>query len=251
MNRAVPHGIQPVQIASGDLQGKWLLLDLQVDKDLWLGNYEPDLAEAIFRFARPAGIAYDLGANVGYSTLLLARAVGPSGHVVAFEPLPNNAERLVRAVVLNGLESVITVVPAAVGAEAGRSEFLIHESGGMGRLAASPGREDGFVGALPVDVVTLDEFVFRDRRPPPQVIKMDLEGGEGGALRGMRRLLRELRPCLLIELHGLQASAEVVRELSDAGYRMHRMGGDDAELLADSPESLPRRILAMAAGTSV
>jgi FkbM family methyltransferase len=245
VNRAVPEGVHPVRVAAGDLRGKWLLLDLQVDKDLWLGAYEPEVAQAIRRFVRPGSTAYDLGANVGYTSLLLADAVGASGQVVAFEPLPRNVERLRRGIGLNHLEDRITVVAAAVGAAAGRSAFRVHPSGAMGRLDAGAGREGGFVDEIVVDVVALDDFIYRQGHRPPQVVKLDLEGGEGQALAGMRRLLREQPPCLLIEIHGPQAAEEVVQELAAACYRLHRMESGYAEIDAIQA-SLPRHIVARA-----
>src|SRR3990172_10755563 len=61
LNRAAPAGVLPVRIASGDVAGSWLLFDLQVDKDLWLGNYEPEVAQAIRPFPQPPAIPYHLG----------------------------------------------------------------------------------------------------------------------------------------------------------------------------------------------
>ena len=247
LNRAAPAGVHPVRIASGDLAGSWLLLDLQVDKDLWLGNYEPDVAQAIRHFAQPGAIAYDLGANLGYTALLLARALGPSGRVFAFEPLADNLERLRRAVTLNGVENRITIVPAAVGARGGPAAFRIHVSGGMGRLENGAGRQDGFVAAATVDVVTLDDFVFAEGHAPPAVIKIDLEGGEAAALTGMSRLLRERRPCLLLELHGTQAAADVQRQLVAAGYRLHKMQRGYPQVDVREPARLPKHVVALAA----
>ena len=247
LNRAVPAGIQPVRLAAGDLAGSWLLLDLQVDKDLWLGNYEPAMARAIRQFAQPGGTAYDLGANIGYTALLLAGALGPSGRVFAFEPLPENLQRLRHAVRLNGLDAQVTVVPAAVGARRGPAAFRVHASGGMGRLDNGAGRERRFVAAVSVDVMTLDDFVFIDGQAPPSLIKMDLEGGEVAALAGMSRLLGQVRPTLLIELHGVQASAEVERELGAAGYRLHRMERDYPEFHRRESGPWPKHIVALAA----
>lgn len=245
INRSVPSGVQPYRIAAGALRGNWLLLDLQVDKDLWLGSYEPDVVQAILRFVPPSGIAYDLGANIGYTSLLLAQTLGPAGQVFAFEPLRQNVERLQQAIRLNHLESRITIVPAAVGAAGGKAMFRVHTSVSMGRLEAGAGRDDGFVDNIPVDVVRLDDFVFGDGHPPPDVVKLDLEGGEGPALRGMERLLRDSRPCLLIELHGPQAAAEVKTCLEAAGYRLHRMQNGYSAIAPGDPHALPKHIVAL------
>src|SRR5512141_679281 len=93
LNRAAPQGIVPVTVAGGDLAGSIILIDMQIDKDYWLGTYEPDLQAAVRDLVRPGQVVYDVGANIGYVTLLLARAAGENGKVIAFEALPENAER--------------------------------------------------------------------------------------------------------------------------------------------------------------
>jgi hypothetical protein len=139
----------------------------------------------------------------------------------------------------------ITVVPAAVGASPGPATFLVHASGGMGRLEGGEGRRDGFFSSAAVDVTTLDDFVYSQGHPAPGLIKMDLEGGEGAALRGMLRLLRERRPCLLIELHGAQAAAETARELRAAGYRLHLIQDGFPVVDSGEPARLPKHVVAM------
>ena len=101
LNAAAPQGLSQATIAAGRLAGATLLLDMQIEKDYWLGAYEPELQDAIGRHIRPGMVVYDVGANVGYISLMLARAVGESGRVLAFEPLPANAERIRRNAALN------------------------------------------------------------------------------------------------------------------------------------------------------
>jgi hypothetical protein len=88
-------------VAAGGLSGLTLSLDLQTEKDYWLGTYEPDLQQAIQDLVQPGMIAYDVGANIGYISLLLGLAVGKDGHVFAFEALPANVERLQKNLRLN------------------------------------------------------------------------------------------------------------------------------------------------------
>lgn len=218
LNRAVPEGITPVTIAAGDLAGARLLLDLRVDKDLWLGTYEADVGRALRDLARPGMTAYDLGANIGYMTLLLARAVGETGRVVAVEPLPSNVARLRAALELNHMEERVALVAKAIGPRSGREKFLVHRSPGMGRLEQAPGRSARFQYEMEVDVVSVDDLVYAEGFPPPQLVKVDLEGGEGRALEGMDRLLREAKPILLIEVHGRIPAEETWRRLTTAGY---------------------------------
>ena len=93
LNRAAPTGLTQVKIAAGDLAGYTILLDMQIDKDYWLGTYEPELQAALRELIRPGAVIYDVGANIGYVSLLLAKAAGKTGKVYAFEALPENAER--------------------------------------------------------------------------------------------------------------------------------------------------------------
>lgn len=223
LTRAAPEGPQEVTVAAGALAGARLLLDLKDEKDLWLGTYEPELQASLEMLVRPGMVAYDLGSHVGYVALMLARRVGPEGRVFAFEPLPANLARLRANLALNPEGQWVTVVPAAVADRDGRRPFLVHASESMGRVAEAPGRQTTYQGTLEVDVVALDTFVYRDGHPPPDLIKVDVEGAEGLALAGMERLLAEARPVLLLEVHGKQAARQVWDHLSRAGYRLHRM----------------------------
>ncbi len=102
----------------------------------------------------------------------------------------------------------------------GPAVFLVHESGGMGKAAGSAGRDDRYQSELTVPGLSLDDFVYGQGNPPPQVVKMDIEGGEVLALPGMRRVLREARPLMLMELHGHAASQAAWVILTGAGYEI-------------------------------
>jgi FkbM family methyltransferase len=223
LNRAAPTGIVETVVAAGPLAGAHLLLDLQSEKDLWLGTYEPNLLGAIQALARPGVVAYDIGANIGYTAILLARCVGSQGKVVAFEPLPANLERLRANLALNSLETVVTVAPLAVGREARSASFLVHASGGMGKMEGSAGREAPYPERITVEAIDLDTYVYARGGPAPSLIKMDIEGGEVLALPGMRALLQRHRPTMLIELHGPEAFLAAQEILGEAHYRLHRV----------------------------
>jgi FkbM family methyltransferase len=222
LNRSVPPGLTEVTVAGGQLAGTRVLLDLREEKDLWLGSYEPFVLEAIARFTRPGMTVYDVGAHIGYVTLFLAQAIGPQGRVVAFEPLPANQERLRKNLELNGLGDRVQVVAAAVGAATARQRFTVHSSPSMGKLVASDGSPGGEVVDLEVDVVALDDFAS-ESGTRPALVKIDIEGGEQNALRGMRRLLQQARPSLLLELHDAPAAGGLVAELRQAGYQIHQI----------------------------
>ena len=226
LNRAAPTGLTQVKIASGDLAGFTILLDMQVDKDYWLGTYEPELQAALRELVQPGAIIYDVGANIGYVSLLLAKAAGPAGHVYAFEALPENAGRWQTNIALNGMDGRLSLFTGAVTQAAGPVSFLVHTSGGMGKAAGSAGRDDRYQTEITVPGICLDDFVYDQGNPAPQVVKMDIEGGEVLALPGMRRVLAEARPLMLMELHGPESSRVAWETLTTAGYTMHWMKHD-------------------------
>ncbi|MEA3440359.1 MAG: FkbM family methyltransferase [Chloroflexota bacterium] len=227
LNRAVPVGLTQVEIAGGKLAGFYMLLDLRSEKDYWLGTYEPDLQEAITGLVQPGMVAYDLGANIGYITLLLARCVGESGQVVAIEALPDNLERLDNNITLNKLDPIVKIVHGAVVERSQQVDFYIGPSDGMGKVEGSAGRQDVvYSETIAVQGIALDDFVFQSGNPVPQFVKIDIEGGEVLAFQGMKRVLNDARPIVLMELHGPEAAVAAWQALTDAGYQICYMKPD-------------------------
>jgi FkbM family methyltransferase len=163
--------------------------------------------------------------------LLFARATGGGGRVFAFEPLPSNQERLQKNLALNNAVNV-ALIPSAVADKSGATTFMMHSSGGMGKLKAAPGRSEGFAKEILVQTIALDEFAATN--PVPHLIKIDIEGGEILALRGMGNLLRERRPILFLELHGAEATAAAWDRLRTARYHLHWMRGDYPQIMSAS-----------------
>lgn len=228
LNQAAPQGITQITIAAGANAGMQMLLDMQSEKDYWLGTYEPELQHAIANLIQPGMVIYDVGANIGYISLMLARAAGEDGSVFSFEALPANLERLRANLTLNPEGKRARVVAAAVIDHDGPAHFLLGPSGGMGKAEGSAGRsaQDDHVAyteTITVAGLSLDSFVYQQGQPAPQAVKMDIEGGEILALPGMQRLLKDARPILLMELHGPQAASLAWETLSAAGYRICQM----------------------------
>lgn len=224
LNIAAPEGKIPTPVAAGNLKGMHLELDLQTEKDYWLGTYEPVLQSAIHDLVRPGFIAYDVGANIGYISLMLARAVGETGKVFAFEALPENQIRLYKNIAHNKMSSRIFVVRAAVIDSPRSVRFMIGPSHGMGKVQGSAGRQEyEYPQSIMVTGTSLDTFVYAAGRPAPHVVKMDIEGGEVLALPGMRRVLHEARPIMLLELHGEESARVAWDILTAADYRFSLM----------------------------
>lgn len=178
-----------------------------------LGTSEPHVQQALALLVDGGDVVYDIGANIGFFSILAARLTGPTGHVVAFDPLASNAERIVHNSSLNGFDWV-EVRTIAVGREDGDARFLVSEVSSWGRLA-STGRHEGHTGETGVRVQTLDSIVASGTRPP-QVVKIDVEGAEADVLDGARVTIGAHRPRLIIELHGTNAA--VADRLDSLGY---------------------------------
>jgi FkbM family methyltransferase len=224
LNRAGPQNLAEFAIPTGPLSGRRLRLNYRTDKSYWLGTYEPEVQAAIQAFVKPGAVAYDIGANIGYNTLHLALAAGANGKVFAFEPHPGNLERLRANLALNPDLDNITIIPKAVTDSEANVKFLIHSSNNMGKVGASLGRQDQkYEQEIQVQATSLDHFVFAQGHPQPDVIKIDIEGGEILAISAMPRILKETRPLLFIEFHGHESVEGAWSVLEEAGYTLHRM----------------------------
>lgn len=223
LNRAAPKGMTEIKIAAGSLAGYRMILNLQTEKDYWLGTYEAALQGVLSELVKEGMVLYDIGANIGYISLMMARLSGKQGRVFSFEALPANLQRLKENISLNDMESVIQALPRAVIDKTRPVRFLAHSSTSMGKAAGSAGRAEEYKAEITVEGLALDDFVFKQRRPSPDIIKMDIEGGEVLAIKGMKRLLKDCKPILLIELHGEEAARAVWHALTEANYSIMEM----------------------------
>lgn len=214
---AAPEGLVEVEVASGVARGLRLRVDLKTQKYYWLGTHEMEVQAALLREVRPGIIAYDIGAQLGFFTLGLGRLVGPAGGVHSFEPAPENARALRENVSRNAeVADRISVVEAAVSDVCGRVLYSWDPRTRLGQV--TPAGESA--ADFEVEGVTLDDYVFARKQPPPQFIKVDIDGSAGEALAGAGRVLREARPVLLVEMHGEREAAGVGEALRRAEYRV-------------------------------
>ena len=245
LNKAAPEGLSRVKVAAGDLADTRLYLNLQTEKDYWLGTYEPELQKAVRDWGKPGMVAYDIGANIGYISLLLAKAVGETGHVYSFEALPTNIERLRQNLILSGQTENITVIHAAVTNHNDEVEFLVHSSTSMGKVAGSTGRTDAsYQASIMVPGIAMDDYIHEKDPRHPDIIKLDIEGGEVLAIEAMHETLRLYHPLLLIELHGPESARAVGSVLLENNYEITRMDHPDQQIDLQHPDHWKAYILA-------
>lgn len=168
-----------------NVQGHIMCLDKSDSLSLGvLGIYEPAVTRIFKENITNGCVVLDIGAHIGYYTLIAARLVGKEGHVFAFEPNPTNFGLLKKNVEINGYTNV-TLVQKAISNKTGKAELYLNEVSSGGHSIFDP--HDGSR-TVEVDVTCLDDY-FKDYGGTINFIKMDIEGAEALAIQGMSLLL--------------------------------------------------------------
>lgn len=197
-------------------RGYSLELDLSTYPDVCMafGIYERDTDRLLAKLIRPGSHVLDGGANIGYFTCRAAQLAGERGRVHAFEPDARNRERLVANLARNRFTDRVMVHPLALSDTAGRLTFYrpaaasTHNHGETGRFPLKNGESESY----DVDAVAAPDRVDS----VPDVIKLDLEGGELHALEGMRPWLAADRPPAIVMEHNPAASSRAAHRGGDA-----------------------------------
>ncbi len=205
-------------ILQGRLRGKKWVVGSGVH-GYWLGSYEYKKQQVLVKMIREGDVAFDIGAHVGFYTLLASMLVGPSGRVYAFEPLPRNLLYLREHLRLNHISNV-TVLEAAVSDRCGVTRFEEGASSFAGCIAAN--------GSFQVETVCLDELV-PGKIPPPACIKVDAEGAEMLILSGAGTTLSTFHPTVLLATHGIESHQQSCQYLRMLGYRLQSLDGKPVE----------------------
>jgi FkbM family methyltransferase len=208
-----------------------------------LGSHEPEVQELLAAALRPGMVYYDAGANVGFFAVIAARLVGPSGRVVCFEPLPQNARQIEYNARLNGFAN-IAVRCEALGGSNRAEVFNTSAEPTWGMLSTVGKAPEQASGQITVDVRTLDSLSEASGLPLPDVIQIDIEGAEAEALEGAWATLTASRPMLVIELH--RTNDAVTAILDRLGYAYAVLGSSisvhdvtwDANIVAVPQERL-------------
>lgn len=214
--RLIPRG-SVVRVLQGPLRGaKWIAGS--ASHGCWLGSYESGKQSLFDSALREGDVVFDLGANVGFYSLLASRRVGKSGQVFSFEPVPRNLAFLRKHVDLNGARN-IKVLELAVSDAAGTADFGLGPNASMGSIGAKGGQ------TVTVETVSLDDLIESGNLPAPDVIKCDIEGGEFAALLGLRRTLGRSSPVLFLATHGRKVHSECCAFLDSIGYCVSSLDG--------------------------
>lgn len=212
------------------IRGHRMLLtpvDGYASPDMIGDRYEVATTRLFERLVKPGQTVVDVGAHVGYYSLLAARLVGPEGRVYAFEPEPKNYALLRKNIALNGYANIMPA-PLALSDRIGTSD--LHLGGmdtGFHSLFELHLPQPSDPGTITVETTTLDAFFGAQGWPLVDVVKLDIEGAESQALDGMREFLERMRGMTLIiefcpwilQTLGVEP-AEFLAGLGSRGFRL-------------------------------
>jgi FkbM family methyltransferase len=186
---------------------KWIVRSY--NHGCWLGSYEFEKQELISKIVRPGDVIYDVGAHVGYFTIIFAKLVGVTGVVYAFEPIKENYQFILQHIALNNLPNV-KAIHAGVAASSGIARFAV------GNHSATSHRSDS--GSIRVPVYNLEEYVSDNCLSPPNLIKMDIEGEEMDVVPSILDFVVRHRTKLLVSTHQNGSASVLNKLLSSAGF---------------------------------
>ena len=233
--------MRTVRMKDGSLM-IWDLRDITERRAAWLGMYDEFIRQAIVARLAPGAVVLDVGANVGAWTIPLARQIGTSGIVCAFEPVPANLRRLEQAIALNALLNV-QVSSIALG-DGSRSVDMWLKSEQTGADSGTAAVVPVGTGHLTVSMRTLDEWAANTGLHRLDFIKLDVEGAEFLVLVGATSVLKRFRPLILAEFddywmttHG-KSAVDIARWAEDWHYRVLRWNRHERRfVLADHPRA--------------
>lgn len=250
IRRTIPLGIRnridPLQDPtytwqlSGRLAGYRFRISRGSEIQYVLTDYEIEVCEVIEREVKLGMTCVDVGANIGYMTLLMARFAGATGKVYALEAWPDNIPLLNENVRLNHLEDRVVVENFAV-SDGSASQVDLFEGDSSSEHSVLPRK--GHSLRWPVPAVSLDQFL-RNRRDVG-FVKMDIEGGEALAIAGMTQTLAKCHPVVVLECHG-QPGNEALEGLRRSGYEVFDL--KSRPLPAAGLSSTQRHVLAKSSG---
>lgn len=223
------------KVSSGLLKGVELYIDPKCDggqKEMLSGVYDDFFVSYLDKVDMNGKTVYDIGGHIGYSALLFAVKVGENGRVITFEPNPYNIERIKLILSKNSsLASRIKVEAVAVSDRNGEDTFTFSSyvdngtsSGSFINSAHTIYPQEGYIRdigfkVMKVKTVALDKQTdeFRLERDP-DIIKLDIEGAEFLALRGMVETIKRSKPLILVEIHSIYNMYIVGEILNNLNY---------------------------------
>lgn len=208
----LPLKVIPRKVVLPILQGpgrglKWIVGSY--NHGCWLGFYEFEKQIILKDIIKKGDVVYDIGAHVGYFTIIFAKLVGSSGKVYAFEPFQSNYDYILKHAEINKLSNIIPV-QAGVGSSTGHLTFDLGSHSATGKKSDS--------GTFTFPVYNLIDYIKSTNATIPTLIKMDIEGEELSVVPQLIDLMRTNKTTLLVSTHSDNITAELVNLLESSAF---------------------------------
>ncbi|EAQ98619.2 FkbM family methyltransferase [Congregibacter litoralis] len=206
------------------------------------GGYEPQETQLMLQLLRESQVIFDVGANIGWYTLLFARRF-PGASIHAFEPLPYFSKFLVENVTANGFDNKVNTHSIGFSSEAGSVDIFLDKGNGTNASMRNVADAAGAI-SVPVEVVKMDDWCA-EHALWPDFIKCDVEGAELLVVQGATKTLAERRPVVFLEILRKWSKAydyhpnELIELLTGMGYECFGIGPDGAHRIQDVTEATP------------
>jgi FkbM family methyltransferase len=217
----LPDKTVQLPILLGPLKGMRMMLNLKWERQFLYGSYENDVVKAVFSILKKGAVVYDIGAQVGYFSLLFSLLAGVEGTVAAFEPNPLIFQRLKENIGLNNKQTQIKLFQLALYDREDIMEFFVGGSTSTGRLCRIP--PDVLRSELiQVSVTTIDSLIKKGELIP-DLMKIDVEYVEDKVLYGAVNVLKNHRPMVLCEVHAIDTGLNCYELLKSMHYTIKHL----------------------------
>ena len=217
-----------------EIEGQRLFLDKEDSLMLSIKNNDHEKLETEYLkyIIQEGDTVIDLGANIGYYTLIFAKLVGESGHVFAFEPEPSNFELLSKNIKENKHENT-TLIQKAVSNKNGKINLYVSKRNFASHRIFDAGDKRE---SIEIDVITLDEY-FKQIKNTIKFIKMDVEGAEGATLLGASKIIENSKDIIImmeyfpkfIKKFGM-ISEEILKSLIEKNFKLFNINHKNKKL---------------------
>ena len=207
--------------------------------DMMADRYEEATVRLFEELLQPGMAVMDIGAHVGYFSLISARLVGPQGKVIAFEPEPENHNLLIKNIESNGYSN-ISPIPKAVSSTSGTTQFFLSALDNGSHSIFLPGAR-GVIDSISVETTTVDDFLDAQGWPQVDLFKVDVEGAESEVLEGMTEsvvknpaanLVVEFCPYLIRRIGG--SPPDLLEKIRSLGFQINLIDDSKGVLAAET-----------------
>jgi FkbM family methyltransferase len=228
-NKAAEHP-KKYEIKDGPLKGRKIFTGIQAEwqKEIVEGIHDIKIFDYLKTINLESQVIFDIGANIGYHTMIFADLVGERGKVYSFEPNVFNCERIKKNLDENpDLSPRINVVNLAVSDKSGETSFFFSNSVDFGESSGShiAGAQIPSLSVCYKDfqqtivkTTTIDDFIELNDNLSVKVLKIDVEGAEDKVLKGCRYTIQKLSPCFIIEVHSIYNMYQAIEFFRDFDY---------------------------------